>query len=211
LVVTCDVMEPAHVAQAVSTVIDEFGQLDILVNNAGGFKHVRPALHLDPEDWNDVLKTNLESVYHFNRAAGEHMISRGSGAVINVASIAGTAGFAMAAPNAAAKAGVISLTRTLGAEWARHDVRVNALIPGWVDTKLTKNFINNPDASDGLLAAIPMRRWGSPEDMVGACVFLASDAARLVTGTTISVDGGLTSYAAGPTTLAMLDAWHASV
>jgi NAD(P)-dependent dehydrogenase (short-subunit alcohol dehydrogenase family) len=204
LVLTCDVSAENQVRESVATVLREFGQLDVVVNNAGGFDHAGPFLELDASDWQQVLRVNLHSVIHFCRAAGPHLVRRGSGSVINVSSIAGLAGIPMLSGYAIAKAGILSLTRTLAAEWGDTGVRVNALAPGWTATELTRSFAGNPEASAGLMHAVPAGRWGSPADMLGAAVFLASDASALITGSVLTIDGGITAYVGGPALLDLL-------
>lgn len=204
LVLTCDVSDPVQVRAAVSTAVAEFGQVDVVVNNAGGFDFAGPFLDLEPSDWTQVMRVNFESVVHVCQAVGKHMVRRGTGSLVNMSSIAGLAGVPMLSTYAAAKAAILSLTRTLAAEWAGSGVRVNALTPGWISTELTKNFVGNPEASSGLLHAVPAGRWGQPEDVVGPAVFLASDAARFVTGACLTVDGATTAYVGGPTMVDLL-------
>ncbi|MEQ0565509.1 glucose 1-dehydrogenase [Amycolatopsis sp. NEAU-NG30] len=204
LVLTCDVTDHAETRRAVATALTEFGQIDILVNNAGGFRFAGPFLELKPDDWDEVLALNFEATVNLCRELGPHFVKRGSGSVVNVSSIAGTAGVPMLATYAAAKAALISLTRSLAAEWSSHGVRVNALTPGWVETELTRTFAADPQASAGLLGAVPAGRWGEPDDVVGAAVFLAADASRLVSGACLTIDGGTTAYAGGPAMLQFL-------
>jgi NAD(P)-dependent dehydrogenase (short-subunit alcohol dehydrogenase family) len=204
LILTCDVTEPDEVREAVATALKSFGQIDILVNNAGGFDYVGPFLELKPDDWANVMRLNFDSVVQLCQELGQHFVDRGSGSVVNISSIAGVGGVPMLATYATSKAAVLSLSRTLAAEWASHGVRVNALTPGWITTDLTKTFAENPQASAGLLSAVPAGRWGTPDDVVGAAVFLASDASRLVTGSCLVVDGGATAYVGGPTMLQLL-------
>lgn len=204
VVLTCDVADHEQVHQAVATALTAFGQIDILVNNAGGFDYAGPFLELKPDDWAKVLRLNFESVVHLCAELGQHLVRRGSGSVVNISSIAGVAGVPMLSTYASSKAALLSLTRTLAAEWASNGVRVNALTPGWISTELTKTFAGDPHASEGLLGAVPAGRWGQPEDVVGAAIFLASDASRLVTGSSLTVDGGATAYVGGPTMLQLL-------
>jgi NAD(P)-dependent dehydrogenase (short-subunit alcohol dehydrogenase family) len=206
LVLTCDVDEPEQIDLAVSTAVAEFGRLDIAVNNAGGFSVVGPFLAMEPSDWTQILRTNLESVVHFCRVLGTHMTGRGSGSVINVASVGGYNGVPMLSLYAVAKAGVISLTRTLAVEWAGAGVRVNAIAPGWTRTDLTRSFGDNPDLSTELIRSVPAGQWAEPEDLAGAAVFLASDAASMVTGTCLTVDGGVTAHNVVPALIDILPA-----
>lgn len=205
LILTCDVADQQQTSRAVSRALAELGQIDILVNNAGGFEYAGPFVDLEPEDWTTVMRLNFSSVVHLCRELGWHFVRRGSGSVINVSSIAGVGGVPMLSAYAAAKAAILSLSRTLAAEWATHGVRVNALVPGWISTELTKTFAGDPAASAGLLSAVPAGRWGTPDDVVGAAVFLASDASRLVTGSCLTVDGGTTAFVGGPAMLRLLD------
>lgn len=205
VIVTCDLADRQATSGAVARVLAEFGQVDVLVNNAGGFDHAGPFIDLEPGDWTAVLRLNFESVVHLCQELGRHFVRRGSGSVINVSSIAGLGGVPMLSTYAAAKAALLSLTRSLAAEWAAGGVRVNALTPGWVSTDLTRTFTGDQAASDGVLSAVPAGRWGTPEDVVGAAVFLASAASRLVTGSCLVVDGGTTAYVGGPAMLRLLE------
>jgi NAD(P)-dependent dehydrogenase (short-subunit alcohol dehydrogenase family) len=205
LVVTCDIDDAEQIGSAVSAVLAEFGQLDIAVNNAGGFAYVGPFLEMTPADWTQMLRTNLESVVHICRIVGTHMTERGTGTVINVASVGGYNGVPMLSPYAVAKAGVISLTRTLAVEWAACGVRVNAIAPGWTRTQLTSSFAANPELAAELIRSVPAGQWGEPEDLAGAAVYLASEASRMVTGTCMTVDGGVTAYDTGPAMIDMLN------
>jgi NAD(P)-dependent dehydrogenase (short-subunit alcohol dehydrogenase family) len=204
LVLTCDVTDRDQLRHSIVSAITEFGQIDILVNNAGGFSHAGPFIDLRPQDWSEVMRLNFETVVFLCRELGRHFLKRGSGSVLNISSIAGTAGVPMLSTYAAAKAAIVSLTRSLAAEWSSHGVRVNALTPGWISTELTKTFASDPDASAGLLSAVPAGRWGEPEDVVGAAVFLAGDSARLISGACLTIDGATTAYAGGPAMLQFL-------
>jgi 2-dehydro-3-deoxy-D-gluconate 5-dehydrogenase len=204
LTLTCDVADADQIHQAVADAHAEFGGLDIVVNCAGQIEYAGPYLELTAEDWRRLFQVNFESVLHVCRAVGPHLRDQGSGSVINVSSVAGTNGVPFFSHYAAAKAALISLTRTLAAEWAGRGVRVNALIPGWIGTEMTHAFSANPDVSEGLLSQVPAGRWGEPEDVVGAAVYLAGDAARFVTGACLPIDGGMTAAEGGPTMIGLL-------
>lgn len=197
LVLPCDTTDSGSVKRTVAELVDELGNLDIVVNNVGGFTHIGPFLELSNEDWAQVVHSNLDSTVNVCAAAGPYLIRHG-GSVINIASIAGTAGVATLSPYAAAKAAVISLTRTLATEWAGAGVRVNAIAPGWTSTDLTQKFAGDTAASTELMRAVPMSRWGTPDDLVGTVIYLAADAGRLVTGSCVTVDGGTTCNTGGP-------------
>jgi NAD(P)-dependent dehydrogenase (short-subunit alcohol dehydrogenase family) len=201
---TCDVTDPDQINQAVADAHAELGSLDIVVNCAGQIEHAGPFLDLTAEDWRRLFRVNFESVLHVCRAAGPHLRDQGAGSVINVSSAAGTGGVPFFSHYAASKAALISLTRTLAAEWAAHGVRVNALTPGWIGTEMTHAFSADPELSAGLLSQVPAGRWGEPEDVVGAAVYLAGDAARFVTGACLAVDGGLTATEGGPALIGLL-------
>ncbi len=193
LVIPADVTEEASVADAVAAAIDQLGQVDVVVNNAGGSNFMVPFRDLRLSGWDKLIKLNLTSAVYVCHAFAPHLLDRGSGSVINVASVAGVASAPLISPYGAAKAGLISLTKSLAVEWAGHGVRVNALCPGWTATDLNRNLWEDPVAGPGTVATVPMRRWARPEEMAGPAVFLASDASSYLTGQTIIVDGGQTA------------------
>jgi NAD(P)-dependent dehydrogenase (short-subunit alcohol dehydrogenase family) len=186
--------EEAAIA-VVAEAIDSLGRLDIVVNNAGGSNFVVQFLDMRLSGWEKIVRLNLHSTMWVCQAAGAHMTARGSGSVINVASVAGLAAAPFLAPYGAAKAGVVSLTKTLASEWGRTGVRVNALCPGWTATDLNRNLWDGPDGGAATIASVPMGRWGRPEEMAGPAVFLASDASSFMTGQVLAIDGGQTSTA----------------
>jgi NAD(P)-dependent dehydrogenase (short-subunit alcohol dehydrogenase family) len=143
--------------------------------------------------------------FHVCYALGPHLIRQGAGSVINVASIAGTTGLPYMSFYAATKAAMISFTRSIAAEWARSGVRVNALIPGWHATELTKNFLGNPEISQGIVRDIPAGCWGEPDEIAGAAIYLASDASKNATGSCLTVDGGQTAYTGGSGMIDLLE------
>lgn len=192
-VIVADVTQEPAVRGAVATAIDRFGHLDVVVNNAGGSNFVVPFVDLRLAGWDKLLTLNLTSAVYVCHAVGPHLIERGRGSVINVASVAGLTASPFLAPYGAAKAGLISLTKTLAVEWAAAGVRVNALCPGWTATDLNRNLWEDEAASDATIATVPMRRWGRAAEMAGPAVFLASDASSYMTGQVVAVDGGQTA------------------
>jgi len=189
-VIPADVTSYDAVADAVAAAIDQLGYLDIVVNNAGGSNFMVPFLDMRISGWEKVLRLNLDSTVYVCQAVGPHLRERGSGSVINVASVAGLAAAPGLVPYGASKAAVVSLTRTLAVEWAPLGIRVNALCPGWTATDLNKNLWDGPDGGEATVANVPMRRWARPEEMAGPAVFLASDASSYMTGQVLVVDGG---------------------
>ncbi len=183
-----------HAVQAmVGAALETLGAIDIVVNNAGGTAFRVPFTDLRFEGWTKVLRLNTESVVHVCQAVAPHLLARGSGSVINVSSIAAFGGTPGLTPYGASKAAALSLTRSLAMEWGSAGVRVNALCPGWTATELNRSLWQDETTSAQMTATIPMGRWGRPEDMAGAAVFLASDASAYLTGQAIVVDGGLTA------------------
>ena len=191
-VIPADVTSQQEAAGAVSTAIDRLGHLDIVVNNAGGSNFTVPFLSMRLPGWDKLMKLNLDSAMYVCHAAGGHLLERGQGSVINVASVAGLIGSPFLSPYGAAKAGLISLTKTLAVEWAAHGVRVNALCPGWTATDLNRNLWEDEAAGKATVASVPMQRWGRAEEMTGPAIFLASAASSYMTGQVLVVDGGQT-------------------
>jgi 2-deoxy-D-gluconate 3-dehydrogenase len=189
LVVPTDVTVYAEVEALVQHAVSELGRLDILVNNSGVAK-VAPLADLTPEDWRGMLDVNLSGVFHGCRAAAPYLIAQQRGKVVNIASVLGAVGLPGYTIYSATKGGVIALTRTLGVEWARHNIQVNALAPGWFATDMTDPAFAHPKIGERLLRDIPMRRIGRPEEIGPLAVYLASPASDFMTGQTIFLDGG---------------------
>ena len=183
-----DVRDEKGVRALVAEAIASAGHLDILVNSQG-ILILKPAEEFTTADWDDVIRTNLQSVFFACTEAGKHMLARGSGAIVNIGSLASYRGWPRNALYGISKAGVVNLTETLASEWAKRGVRVNAIAPGFVMTDLNRDKMP-PERKALALARTPMGRFGETEDLVGAAIFLASDAAAYVTGETIRVDGG---------------------
>ena len=185
----CDITELANVERFRDAVFREFDSVDILVNCAG-ITMKAPTLDVSEADWNRVIETNLNGTLRACQVFGRHMIQRGYGRIINIASLASSTGFFQVAAYAASKAAVVSLTKTLAVEWAQHGVCVNAIAPGVFRTDLNRALLDGTPRGEELLMRTPMHRFGRVEELVGAAVFLASEAASFVTGHVLAVDGG---------------------
>jgi NAD(P)-dependent dehydrogenase (short-subunit alcohol dehydrogenase family) len=183
-----DVCRDADLRALIARTLSGHGRIDILVNSQG-MTTLKPAEEFTTADWDEVIGTDLRSVFFACTEAGRHMLARGSGSIVNIASLASYRGWPRGALYGISKAGVVSLTETLAAEWAGRGVRVNAIAPGFVMTDL--NRAKMPEERKArAISRTPMARFGETEDMVGAALYLASDAASFVTGETIRVDGG---------------------
>ncbi|MHA7971782.1 SDR family NAD(P)-dependent oxidoreductase [Rhizobium sp. CAU 1783] len=168
---------------------DALGGLDILINNAG-FENVRPSFDVDEALWEQILSTNLKGAFFCAQAAGRIMAETGGGAIVNLCSLTSYVGIPTAVPYGASKSGLLGVTRALAAEWATHDIRVNAIAPGYFRTAMTEVFYENDDWQSRMLDKIPQRRFGKESDIGGVAVFLCSEAAAYITGHCIPVDGG---------------------
>jgi NAD(P)-dependent dehydrogenase (short-subunit alcohol dehydrogenase family) len=184
-----DVSDPAAIQAAIEGAASRFGRLDILVNAAGLISRA-PALEVTPEEWGRVLDVNLKGTFFACQAAARVMLPNGSGSIVNVASELALVATDRRAPYIASKAGVTGLTRALAVEWAPYGVCVNAILPGVFRTALNEGLLDGTDRGRELLMRTPMRRFGQPDELAGAAVFLASDAASFVTGHLLAVDGG---------------------
>jgi 2-dehydro-3-deoxy-D-gluconate 5-dehydrogenase len=184
-----DVGDKAVCARLVEQTVGQFGTIDILVNNAGTIRR-SPAIEHSEEDWRTLIDVNLTSVFRLSQHAGRHMLARGSGKIINIASLLTFQGGITVPSYAATKGGVGQLTKAFANEWAQKGVNVNAIAPGYMDTDNTEALRNNPERAPKILERIPAGRWGRPEDLAGAAVFLASSASDYVHGHILVVDGG---------------------
>src|ERR1700716_3903361 len=188
--VPADVTDKSAVATMVERTVRELGRIDILVNNAG--INIRKAPHaLDIEEWDSVIKTNLTSAFLCSQAVYPAMKSAGGGKIINIGSMMSIFGASFAPAYAASKGGIVQFTRSCAVAWAPDNIQVNAILPGWIDTDLTKRAREQINGlHEKVLARTPAARWGASADFAGIAVFLASHASDFVTGTAIPVDGG---------------------
>jgi len=187
-----DVSDPAAVEASVDAIERDVGPIAILVNNAG-MQHRAPLQDFPDDKWRQLMQTNLDSVFFMSRAVGRRMIGRGAGKVINIASVNAELGRAGIAPYTATKGAIRQLTRGMACDWARHGIQVNAIGPGYFDTELTEALVKDAEFTAWLQKRTPAGRWGNPEELVGAAVFLASDASSFVNGQILYVDGGMTA------------------
>jgi 2-dehydro-3-deoxy-D-gluconate 5-dehydrogenase len=177
-------------ARVVGECVAELGRLDILVNNAGIIRRA-PALEFGEDDWEDVIRINLSSAFYLSQAAARHFVEEGRGGkIVNTASVLSYQGGIVVPSYSAAKAGIANLTQALANEWGSMGINVNAIAPSYFTTELTSALREDNERAEALLARIPAGRFGEPEDLKGAVVFLASDAASYVHGATLPVDGG---------------------
>ena len=188
--VQADVRDAASCRAMVEEAAGRLGRLDILINNAGTNIRKAPETY-SLDEWREVLETNLTSVFVTSQAAHPHLKRSGGGKIVNIGSMLSIFGAPYAAPYGASKGGVVQLTKGLATAWAKDNIQVNAVLPGWIDTPLTEQARVDVDGlHDRVLARTPAGRWGCPEDLAGVAVFLASRASDFITGVAIPVDGG---------------------
>ena len=193
LVVPMDITQKADIEKGVEKAFQHFGRIDILVNNAG-INIPKPALEVTEEDWRRVLDSNLTGLFFCCQAVGRIMVNQKSGKIINISSQTGTVAIQWRAAYCSSKAGVNLLTKVLALEWGPHNINVNAVAPTFIETPMTRPMLENPAFREMVLNKILLGRVGQPKDVLGAVIYLASEASSLVTGHVLLVDGGWTAH-----------------
>ncbi len=187
-----DLTDLDEIEAMVEAVVAQFGRIDILVNNAGTINRA-PALEYTPEMWDEVMQINIRGAFFVAQAVARGMVDRGSGKIINIASLLSAIGVPFIPGYTASKGGIGQLTKSLAVEWAQHGINVNAIAPGYFRTDNTQPLQDDPERNAIIVNRVPFHRWGDVRELQGACVWLASDASSFVTGQLIFVDGGWTA------------------
>jgi 2-deoxy-D-gluconate 3-dehydrogenase len=188
--VELNILNEPSCQQAIQRAVERFGRLDILVNNAGTTVRAQPQ-DLTARDWHLVMNTNLTGAFLCSQAAYPHMARAGAGKIINIGSMMSVFASSYATPYAASKGGIVQMARAMAVAWAKDNIQVNTILPGWVDTDLTQKARDQVQGlHEKVLARTPAQRWGNPDDFAGIAVFLAAPASNFITGAAIAVDGG---------------------
>jgi NAD(P)-dependent dehydrogenase (short-subunit alcohol dehydrogenase family) len=191
LAVSADIGNPEDIQKAIESTLMVFPKIDILLNNAGISPVLKKAEETNLKEWEEILRINLTGTFLFCQSAGKVMIQQGGGGkIINMISVGGVVAFPRQIAYCVSKGGILQLTKVLAIEWARHNIQVNAIGPAYLETELTQGVRESKTISEDLLRKTPMGRFGKPEEVVGAAIYLASDASSYVTGQTLFVDGG---------------------
>ena len=185
----CDVSKLADIKNLINKTLERFGKIDILVNNAG-ITIRKETVKYSEKDWDKVIDINLKGLFLCSREVGKIMIKQNKGKIINIASLMSFIGGITIPAYAASKGGVSSLTKSLSNDWAKYNINVNAIAPGYIRTPLSEDLYNDPVRYPKILSRIPMERWGKPEELKGAVVFLASEASNYISGHIMIIDGG---------------------
>ncbi|MEZ5853960.1 MAG: SDR family oxidoreductase [Hyphomicrobiaceae bacterium] len=186
-----DVTDSKAATAAIEAIERDVGPIDILINNAG-IQRRAPLEDMPDETWREVIATNLDSLFYVSKAAARHMIPRRRGSIINICSVMSELGRATVVPYTAAKGGVKMLTKGMAVDWGKHGIRVNGIGPGYFTTELNAALVADEKFSSWIAGRAPLGRWGNVDELVGAAIYLASDAASFVTGHILYVDGGMT-------------------
>jgi gluconate 5-dehydrogenase len=187
-----DITNAGEVERKITEIVKKLGPIDVLVNNAG-IQHRAPLEEFKLEDWNRVLNTNLTGAFIVSKEAVKGMIQRKSGKIINICSLQSELARPTIAPYATAKGGLKMLTRAMATEWAKYNIQVNGIGPGYFKTDMTKPLYENPEFDAWLCKRTPAKRWGNPEELVGTVIYLSSEASSFINGQLIFVDGGITA------------------
>ena len=190
LPLSADIGNPEDIQKVVEATLKVFPRIDILVNNAGISPILKKAEEMTLKEWEEIVKVNLTGTFLFCQAAGRVMMKQGGGKIINMVSVGGVVAFPRQIAYCATKGGILQLTKVLAVEWTRYNIQVNAIGPAYLETELTKGMRESKTISEDLLRKTPMGRFGKPEEIVGAAIYLASDASSYTTGQTLFVDGG---------------------
>ncbi len=192
--IAADIGASEEIEKAVDTALKVFPKIDILVNDAGISPILKKAEEVTLREWEEIVRVNLTGTFLFCQAVGRVMIQQGAGKIINIVSVGAVVGFPRQIAYCASKGGILQLTKVLAIEWARYNIQVNAIGPAYLETDLTKGMRESQVISENLLRRTPMGRFGKPEEVVGAALYLASDTSSYVTGQTLFVDGGWLAY-----------------
>jgi len=190
LSVSADIGNPEEIQKVIEATLKVFPRIDILLNNAGISPILKKAEEMNLKEWEEIVRVNLTGTFLFCQAVGKVMIQQGGGKIINMVSVGAVVGFPRQIAYCATKGGILQLTKVLAVEWTRYNIQVNAIGPAYLETELTKGMRESKIISEDLLRKTPMGRFGRPEEIVGAAIYLASDASSFVTGQTLFVDGG---------------------
>ncbi len=194
LPIALDVRDPVSIERSMSSALDAFGRVDVLVNNAG-VQLRRAALDVTPTEWDEVIAVNLKGAFFMSQAVGRHWVAaKRSGCIVSLASTFAFVGFAERSTYGISKGGIVQMTRMLAIEWAEHGIRVNAIAPGTVETPSRAPLLADPANRHRMIDRIPIKRFGTSEEMAGAVRYLVSPAGAYITGQTLLLDGGLTAH-----------------
>lgn len=194
LPINADIGIPGDISRVIETALKFFPRIDILLNNAGISPVLKRSEEITLAEWEEIVRVNLTGTFLSCQAAGKPMIQQGGGKIINMVSVGAVVGFPRQAAYCATKGGILQLTKVLALDWAKFNIQVNAIGPAYLETDLTKGMRESKIISESLLRRTPMGRFGKPEEVVGAAVYLASDASSYVTGQTLFVDGGWLAF-----------------